>query len=97
MEQLDAGHQGVDRSILEGNTNASAYLVGMCGDIKSGNDCSTRGRSQQGGQHAYCGALARAVWSEESKNLTVVDNEVYPIDGLYVTEVASQAFGEYWR
>ena len=69
VEQLTAGHERIDRRVLEGDADATADLGTLGGDVEAGDAGPPVRRVQQGDEHAHRGRLAGAVRPEEPEDL----------------------------
>ena len=82
VDQLAAGHQGVERGLLERDPDLAPHGARVRGDVVPRDDGpAARGR-QQRGQHPHRGRLAGAVGAEEAVDLAVGDLEVDPVHRL---------------
>jgi hypothetical protein len=80
-QQLAAGHQRVDRRLLQGDADRAPHGVGVGDDVVAG-DARRPGRGpQQRREDPHGGRLARAVRPEEAVDLARRDLEVEPVDG----------------
>jgi len=68
-------------------------LICLFDNVKARNSRSARCRSQQGGQHSYCSALARAVRPEKAEYFAGFHFKVDALDGMHVAEMTHQVFG----
>src|SRR5205823_13429107 len=65
-EELDAGLGGVERCLLERDTDAEAHVDGLAGDVEPGHFGPPGGRKEEGAQHGDESRLARYDGSEEA-------------------------------
>ena len=97
-QQFVAGHQRVDRRVLERDPDVASHVVGLFDDIEPGDPARATCRPQQRGQHSNHRALACTVWPEESEHFARLDPEVYAVDCLDCvvtgTEVPHEPFGD---
>ena len=94
MEQFGAGHERIDRGVLQCDADAATNFVRLLGDVEACDARGSRGRAQQGSEHAHRGALAGAVRPEEPEDLPLVHGEVDAVDGVHVAEVAHEVLGD---
>ena len=80
-DQLAAGHQRVERRLLQRDADRAADVGGVGDDVVAGDPGAAAGRAQQRGQHPHGGRLAGAVGAEEGVDLAVGDLEVDAVDG----------------
>jgi hypothetical protein len=93
MEQLASAHQRVERRLLEGHADRSPNRVGLGGHVVARHPGSSRGRLQQGGEHAHRGRLPGAVGPEEPEDLAAPDPEIDAVHGDDVAEAPGQPLG----
>ncbi|CAB4894478.1 unannotated protein [freshwater metagenome] len=87
------GHQRIDGSVLQCHADSAPHLVGIFDHVEASHVRGARCGPQQGGEHAYGGALAGTVRAEEAEHLTGVHLQVDAIDGFDIAEVAHEALG----
>ena len=80
-DQLAAGHQRVERRLLQRDPDRAAHLGRLVDDVVAGDRRPAAGRTQQRGQHPHGGRLAGAVGAEEGVDLALGDLEVDAVDG----------------
>ena len=81
VHQLAAGHERVERRLLERDADRAAHRRGVAHDVVAGDDRLAAGRPQQRRQHPDGRRLAGAVRSEEGVDLALGDLEVDAGDG----------------
>ena len=92
LDQLAAGHQQVERGLLQGDADALAHLRRLRRDVVAGDGRASAGRAQQRHEHPHGGRLAGAVGPEEAVDLSRLDLQVDADDGLHAAlELALQA------
>ncbi len=72
-QQLPAGHERVDRRLLERHPDRAADSVGLADHVVAGDERRAGGGSQERGEDADEGGLAGAVGAEEAVDLAGVD------------------------
>ena len=82
LHQLAAGHEHVERGLLQGDADALAHQVRLGGDVVAGDERAAAGRAQQRDEHPHGRRLARAVGAQEAVDLARSDLEVDAVDGL---------------
>ena len=90
-QQLAAGHQRVDRRLLQRDADLAAHRVGVVHDVVARDPRLARGRAQQRDEDADRRGLARAVGPEKAVDLALGDVEIEPVDGA---DVALEAADE---
>ena len=90
VEQLSAGHQRVDRRLLEGHPDRAADIVGLADHVVAGYERRAGGGAEEGGEDADQGGLAGAVGAEEAVDLSGVDLEVEVVDGADGAELTDE-------
>src|SRR4051794_13492281 len=81
LHQLTAGHQHVQRRLLQRDADPLAHEVRLGRHVVAGHERAPAGRAQQGDEHPDGGRLARAVGPEEAVHLTCGDLEIDAVDG----------------
>jgi hypothetical protein len=92
-QQLPTALLGVEGCLLEGDTDPEPHLLGMGGDVVTGDDRAAGSRLQQRAEHADGRRLAGAVRPQEAVDLPFVDLQVEAVDGIAVTERSHQSVG----
>ena len=80
-QQLAAGHQRVDRRLLQGDADRPAHRVAVRHHVVPGHPRAARRRPQERGEDAHHRCLPGAVGTEEAIDLAVADLEVESVDG----------------
>ncbi len=80
-QQLAAGHQRVERRLLQGDADLAADGRRVVDDVEAGDPRRAAGRPQQRRQHPHGGRLAGPVRAEEGEDLALGDLEVDSGDG----------------
>ena len=80
-QELAAGHQRVDRGLLERDADRAADLVGLVNHVVARDEGRAGGWAEEGGEDADEGGLAGAVGAEKAVDLAGVDLEVEVVDG----------------
>ena len=81
VEQFLAGHDRVDRGVLQRDTDSASNPVGVCDDVETGDARMAGGWFQQRHEHAHRGRLAGPVRPEKTEDLAFGDGEVDIVDG----------------
>jgi hypothetical protein len=92
---LPAGQVLVDRGVLPGQADPSAYPLGMSEYVDAGDLGRAGVRAQQRRQHAYGGRLARAVRAQYAEHGTPGHRQVHAVQRLGGTEPLGQPLGAY--
>ena len=87
---LAAREQRVERGFLEGSADGRAHLRALLDDVEAGDARAAVGRRQQRREHVHGRRLAGAVRSQEAVDLAFGDDEVDPVHGADVLEVADE-------
>jgi hypothetical protein len=82
LDQLGAGHQRVERRLLQRDADPAAHLRRFGCDVVAGDAGVAAGRAQQRHEHPHGRRLAGAVGSEEAVDLARGNLEVDAVDGL---------------
>jgi hypothetical protein len=82
LDELAAGHERVERRLLQRDADPAADLRGLRLDVEARDGCTAAGRAQERDQDAYRRGLAGAVGTEEAVDLPACDLEIDPVDGL---------------
>ncbi len=78
-QELAAGHQWIDRRLLQRDADRAAHRVAFADDVVSGYQRAPGRRAQQRGEDAHDGGLAGAVWTQEAVDFPAVDVQVEPV------------------
>ena len=79
---LAPGQEGVERGLLQRRADGRADPRALLHDVEAGDARGTGRGREQGGQHVHRRRLAGAVRAEEPVDLTGLDAQVDPVDGL---------------
>ena len=82
LEQLAAGHQRVERRLLERHTDLATHRAGFSDHVMTGDPCLSAGWGEERGQHPDGRGLPGAVRPQEAIDLPFRDGQVDAIDGL---------------
>jgi hypothetical protein len=82
LDELAAGHERVERRLLECDADPAADLRRLRLDVEAGHARAPARRPQERHEHAHGGRLAGAVGAEEAVDLAGRDLEIDPVDGL---------------
>ena len=83
-DQLAAGHQRIERRLLEGDPDRPADRAGVADDVVAGDRRGAAARAQERRQHPDGGGLAGPVRAEKRVDLALGDLEVHAVDGDHV-------------
>ena len=75
-QQLAAGHQRIQRRLLEGDADLAADRRRVVDDVEAGDPRRAAGRPQQRRQHPHGGGLAGPIRAEEGEDLALGNLEV---------------------
>ena len=81
---LETGEVLVDRGVLAGQANAASYVVRLLDNIEAVDRRGTAGRCNCRRQDTHHRGLSRAVWSQETKDLSARHLEGDALEGLDV-------------
>ena len=79
---LAAGHQRIERRLLQRDADRAAHLGGLMDDVVTGDPGTAAGWPQQRRQHSHRRRLAGAVGPEKAVDLAFGDLEVNTVDRL---------------
>jgi hypothetical protein len=92
-QQLAAGHQRVDRRLLQRDADRAPHRVAVVDHVVPGDERAAGGRAQQRGEDPHHRRLSGAVGPEESVDLAFADLEVQAVDGADAAlELANELF-----
>jgi hypothetical protein len=83
-DQLAAGHQRVERRLLERHADGPAHLRWVLDHVVTGDTRGSPGGSKQRAEHSHRGRLAGAVRAEEGVDLAGGHVQVHAVDRPHV-------------
>jgi len=79
---LSAGHELVERGVLEGHPENAPHRSRLGGDIHAVHEGRARGRAHQGGEDPHGGRLAGSIAPQQAEDLAPGDLEADALEGV---------------